>query len=219
MMNDNLTSQTLPSEYYKIKLPITLPITFYSAENIKSIKLPVSVTTDFEPRKYELKVPIKEQVSLTQVKMPVKETVWEFNGFFIEENLIEQLNTPLILLESVRSRILVNMELIGGNQIKLSWYGDAVPQVEIYKKMELGEEEFHKVATVDWAEGSYSLEIDSGSFEFLIKGINNTGESKVLCVGEPTYCYIDTLVDIPINEKIFDIDIDYTATYRIEVNY
>lgn len=203
----------------KVTLPITLPMSFsQGGSNRKEVKLPTKVTCEFANEKKSVKLPMKEISNAGMVKLPVREVCWVLHGLVLEENIITSIKTPLILIEDIRSRILTETEMVNGTDVRIKWFGDSVPKVEIYKKM-LTDEEYDLVSTHEWSEENAVITIGNGDHNIWLKGNNSTGESAVIALGETTYKEVDVTVEIPLNEKIYDFSVENISTYRIEVNY
>lgn len=165
-----------------------------------------------------IRLPLKETAKVTSVKLPLKETVWIINGFIISERIIEWKKIETILIETIKSRILVDVELIDKNHIKLTWYGDAVPKIQIYKKRTEEEWGTTPIAELKWSLGTYIAEIDTNSYDFKIIGIEDTGEADTVSIGSHQEYDIDVKFELPINEKKMYFDIEIKTEYRFEVN-
>lgn len=202
-----------------VTLPVTLPVRFGTGQKVrKKIKIPTKITCEYVNEQCYTKLPLKEVSSLTYAKIPVKEYSWDFKGLILEENIVATMHKSLTIIEEVRSRILVDIEMLDRNNIQLKWYGDAVPKVEVYKKAEIDEVFTDKVATLDWEVGQCDINIDNNSYDIQLLGINGTGESSIINVAEPLYCAVKTDISIAMNEKVYDVDVDLVATYRIDID-
>jgi hypothetical protein len=65
-----------------------------------------------------IRLPLKELAKVTSVRLPLKETVWIKNGFIISERIIEWKKKETIMIEIIKSRILVDVEMIDKNHLK-----------------------------------------------------------------------------------------------------
>lgn len=212
-------SFTSTSSVAGVTLPITLPVKFGTGQKVrKKVKIPTKIQCEYVHEQCYTKLPLKEVTSLTRVKIPVKEYSWDLKGIILEENIVEAMHKSLTLIEEVRSRILVDVDMLDRNNLRLKWYGDEVPKVEIYKKVEIDEEFTDLVATLDWDEGQCDINIDNNSYDIQVLGVNGTGESSIINVAEPLYYAVKTDIDIAMNEKVYDVDIDLVATYRIDID-
>lgn len=200
-----------------VTLPLTLPFSFM-AKGRNTIKLPIKETCEYLDERKLYKLPIREAASTNLVKLPVKEYSWMFYGLILEENLIETMRKPLVLMEDVKARILFDMGLKNGTDVNIHWYGDEVPAVEIYKKL-LTDEEYELVSTHKWTDDNADMVLGNGEFDIMLKGVNGTGESIPSSLGETSYIEVDVNVQLPVNEKIYSFDIEYTSVYRIDINY
>lgn len=203
-----------------VRLPITLPMKFSSGSsaNRKKVRLTTSVTPNEGQYKSSTKLPLQETASLTVARLPIRETAWNFKGIILEENVVGRMSAPLTLIEEVRSRILVDTEILNRNTIKVKWYGDKVPKVEVTKKMAV-DDEYESVGLYDWEAGEAIFEVDNNEYNIKLVGTNNTGESSVVEIGEGANIDINTILNVSLNEKIYNVNVDNTSYYKIYVNY
>lgn len=202
-----------------VTLPLTLPFSFQNMDDKrKSFKIPNKITCEYANEQKQFKLPITEFAHTTVIKIPTNEVAWILQGLIIEENVVSVMKKPLVLLEDIRSRILIDAQLINKNNIKISWYGDKVPQLEIYKKIFV-DEEWTKVGVYDWNKGSTVIELDNNEYELKVLGTNSTGESAINTIGESMFVNVDTLVNVSLNEKVYSFDVDFNSIFRIEVNF
>lgn len=203
-----------------VKLPITLPMKFSSGSltHRQKILLPTSITPVEGVFTTVAKLPLNETASLTSARLPIRETAWNFKGIIIEENVVGKMSRPLTLIEEVRSRILADAEILNRNTVKVKWYGDAVPEVEVTKKIAV-DEEYESVGVYKWSEGAASFEIDNNEYHIKLIGARSTGESSVIEIGEGSNIDIDTKLNILLNEKTYNVHIDNPSRYKIYVNY
>lgn len=203
----------------RVKLPITLPMTFNSSEISRiEVKVPTTFRVEFANLHQELRVPLKEQASTCVVIVPVKEYVMDFKGLIIEENVVGIMRKDITILEDIRSRILFDVELINRNLVKVSWYGEAVPTVEVQHKMEV-DDKWTSVGVFNWGTTSVEFPLDNNEHQIRLIGGDSTGESGIGVVGETMYIRIDPELGILINEKIYNVDIDFNKVYRVDINY
>jgi hypothetical protein len=165
-----------------------------------------------------IKLPLREKPQVTSIKLPLKENVWLLIGFVLSERIIELKTKETTILENVKSRILFDISIVDKNHLKITWEGESVPKLLIYKKRV--EEEWSKEPEVelDWDLHSYILEIDSNSYDFKVLGKNDSGESGVISIGNYQNYNMDFSIDLPINQKIYYFDLSLTSEFRFEVN-
>lgn len=204
----------------RVKLPLTLPMTFNTFEIAKKqMVFPSKITTEFANEHHNLVFPVKETIADSQrIVFPVKEYALDFKGLIIEENVVAHMRKDIVILEDVRSRILFNVELLNRNTVKVSWYGEAVPSIEVLHKMEV-DEEWTSVGTFQWAEATTTFNLDNNEHHVKLVGVNGTGESGICVIGEATYVQALPKVGVLINEKIYNVDIEYAQTYRLDILY
>ena len=203
----------------RVKLPITLPMTFDTAEITRIVVcIPTSIISEFANLHQELKVPLKEQAHALGIKVPLVEYTMDFKGLIIEETIVDKMRKDITILEDIRSRILFDVELIDRNHVEVSWYGEAVPTVEVRHKMEV-DEEWTVVGVYSWNTTSVEFSLDNNEHQIMLIGGNNTGESGTGIVGETMYIRIDPTIGVLINEKIYNVDIDFTKSISVDVNY
>lgn len=203
----------------RVKLPFTLPMSFNTAEITRFIvQVPISITPEFANLHNELKIPLKEQTQTLVVKVPLVEYAMDFKGLIIEETVVGHMRKDITILEDVRARVLFDVELVNRNLVRVSWYGEQVPSVEVRHKMEV-DEEWTVVGTFLWNETFAEFYLDNNEHQIMLIGGNGTGESGTGIVGESMYIRIDPTIGILINEKIYNIDINFVSKYHIDVNY
>ena len=203
-----------------VRLPITLPMKFSSGAtgSRRKIQIPTSVTPVEGDFATSTKLPLNETASLTSARLPIRETAWNFKGIIIEENVVGMMSKPLTLIEEVRSRILADVELLNRNTVKVKWFGDEVPEVEVTKKIAV-DEEYESVGIYKWSDGEAVFEIDNNEYHIKLIGVRGTGESSAIEIGEATNIDIETQLNILLNEKTYNIRIDNPSQYKIYVNY
>lgn len=203
----------------KVKIPITLPMSFNTSERTKfTVYVPTTFEVQFANLRQELKIPLKETVDTKVVKVPLKEFAMDFKGVIIEENVVAKMRKDITVLEDIRSRILFDAEMVNRNLLKVSWYGEEVPSVEVKHKMEV-DEVWTSVGVFAWAETSTTFPLDNNEHHIMLIGGNNTGESGICVVGEANYIRVDPTVGVLINEKIYNVNINFISEIRVEINY
>ena len=164
-------------------------------------------------------LPLRETTQVWSVKLPLKEQAFVVAGFILFENIITMRQSLLTIMENIRSRIVLETELFDKNHVKLKWFGESVPKVQIYRK-EDGEDTYPitPLATVNWQPSEYYMEIDENGYDIQLKGIYNTGESNQISLGENKDYDVEVPINIPLNEKNIFIELNVISEYRIEVN-
>lgn len=186
-----------------VKLPLSLPIFF----SLSGIKLPVNLPLSFAQ---------EEEVNI--FKIPTKETYWEFNGFLLEDYVVEKQNKPLTIKDEVRNRIMIDVEMIDRNTFALYWKCEQqIPKIEIYIKSYI-EDNYILYSTHNWNDRCAIIKIDNSDYQVYMNGINGMGESGVIELGGDNPVKIDTKVNVAINQKVFDFTIDINSKYSFEVN-
>lgn len=207
------------NEGYLVKLPVTLPMSFTPMEHVRwVIKVPESVTVEFANIHNELKIPLKEEARPLGIKVPLKEFTMDFKGLIIEENVVATMHKDITILEDIRSRIMFDVELVNRNLVRISWYGEEVPTIEVCHKMEV-DEEWTSVGTYGWKDYPVEFTIDNNERQIKLFGGGNTGESGICTIGETMYIHIIPEVGVLVNEKIYNVGIDFKRTFRTDVNY
>lgn len=203
----------------RVSLPAILPMNFTNINPVrKSSRLNMSVICNYIPTQCSTKLQISQTAVMTQVKLLIVETAWDFKGLILEENIVAKMNRQITILEEVRARILTNTELVDKNHIKIKWYGDSVPQLDVMKKVFV-DENYTKEGTYNWDKGEAIILIDDNEYNVQLVGVNGTGESGVIDLGESSGIDVFSSVNIALNEKIYDVEVSYTSEYKIEVNY
>lgn len=206
-------------EENRVALPITLPMTFNTSKITRIvICVPTTITAEFANLHQELKVPLTEQARAKGIKVPLKEFTMDFKGLIVEETIVDKMRKDITLLEDIRSRILFDVELIDRNHVKVSWYGEAVPTVEVRHKMEV-DENWTSVGVYNWNDESAEFALDNNEHQIMLIGGNSTGESGTGVVGETLYIRIDPTIGVLVNEKVYNVNINFTSEHHITVNY
>lgn len=204
-----------------IQLPVRLPFQFkkISTEDISyRTNLPIKITPiGGEENKALLKISVKP--TGTPVYLPISETVWSFSGLLVDENIIVPYHNSLLVDEKIYTEIIPSFELLSLNQLKIGWSGTKVPRVEIYIKS-LENEEYSLYGTYSWNRGSIILPIENHSYYVKIQGIRDSGSSEEYLVNSPLQIGISPELEmVKASDKIYNVDIDYTNEYKIEVEY
>lgn len=244
--NSGISTITLPitlpmkfsnNEAYYIKLPVTLPIAFSNGK-VATIKLPITLPMSFEINsniKKKIYIVYKEHVSTEKyhgvtllpykeipsgkvTKIPFKETGWYFPGLILSENVITNISTQLNLVENVQALILVDFELLSVNTLKLTWYGHIVPAFTIMKKSAV-DENYTESGNYNWNAGSAVVEIESEDYNIYLQGSSNSGTSAVYTIAGVNNVIVEPNIDVIVNEKIYEFEVNYASVYRISVEY
>jgi hypothetical protein len=166
-----------------------------------------------------VRLPIRETAKVSSIKFPIREKALVLSGFVFRENIISWQKKETTLIESIKSRILLNATLLDKNHIKLMWHGEKVPKVMLYDVLDGDEFPNTPSATFNWSPQETVWQIDANGHDIKVKGTGDTGESNVISIGENREYEVECTVDLPINEKNFFIPIDFTSEFRIEVNF
>lgn len=201
-----------------LKLPTKLPFMLGVNQNRKSIKLNTVLTCFYANEQKNIRLPITENAKTTLIKFPITEQSWDFVGIIIEENIVDLMEKTLVLIEDIKQRIMVEVEMLNRNQIKIKWFGDSVPKIEILKKNAV-DEEYQKISEHEWSEGYSIIELDNSEYDLLVQGINSTGTSGVINLSETNSTDIETDINVFINEKVYSYDLDFASKYRIDINF
>ena len=206
-------------EDYLVKLPLTLPMNFTLMEATpREFKIPMSVTAEFANEHHVFKIPLREEARPLGVKIPLKEYTMDFKGLIIEENVVATMHKDITIIEDIRSRIMFDVELINRNTVQLSWYGEEVPSVEVCHKME-ADEDWTVVGNFAWNQCPVEFNIDNNERLIKLFGGNSTGESGTCTIGETMYIHIIPEVGVLVNEKIYNVGVNFAQTFRTNVNY
>jgi hypothetical protein len=165
-----------------------------------------------------IKLPLRETASVASVKLPLKETALVLSGFIMKENIISWKQQTITLMENIKSRILLQANLLDKNHVLLKWFGEKVPKVQIFSKFDGDEYSSKPIAVVNWSPQEYELLVGSNGYDVKVIGQNGTGESNEISIGEDKEYDVSCSVELPINEKNYFFDIFYVSEYRIEVD-
>jgi len=166
-----------------------------------------------------VKLPIRETAKVSSVKLAMRETALVITGFFMRENIVTLLSREITLIEVLKSRILLTASLVDKNHIMLKWYGEKVPKVLIFDKLDGEDFTTTPKYTVNWTPQEFLMAIDGNGHDYKIQGLSGTGESNVISIGENKEYAVDCTVELPINEKNFFFNIHYMSEYKIGVHY
>jgi hypothetical protein len=166
-----------------------------------------------------VKLPLIQKAQVTSIKLPLKQTALVINGFILAENIVTWKTKSITLIENIKSRLLLEAELVDKNHIKLKWFGEKVPNIQIFKRLDIEEYSNVPLIILPWDVKQYEDIIDSNSYDYKVIGVNSTGESNEVLVGEDKEYDINCTLEIPINEKNYFIDLDLISEYRLEVNF
>lgn len=209
-------------QYVKgIQLPITLPFSFdyINKDDIyTSVRLPITQTPSAaEDGTVYLK--ITEIPSGYPKYLPISETVWGFEGLLVDETIVSKYSDSLLVDECIYTQIIPTFELISPAQLKISWSGTRVPRVQIYTKS-LETEEYTLYGTYAWNRSSVTIPLADHSYYIMLKGNNDSGSSDTYLIGSSIQLGLEPELNmVSSTDKIYNIDIDYTSEYKIEVEY
>lgn len=206
----------------KVELPVTLPIQFVNNNPTMTlpITLPFSFSTGGEKQKklelteyyYE---PVRYQNKVAKLEM--KEYYWNFSGIVLEDHILGNFNSELTLIDEVRSKVLVNIDLIDRGHLQIGWYGSKVDKLNVLKKSFV-DENYEKISTHRWEEGSTIIEIGDEGCQIKLEGIGGSGESSVIELEGNISVDVDADIDVSYNEKIYDIEINLVSKHKININ-
>ena len=116
----------------RVKIPFSLPMSFDTSEITRVVLyIPTTLEIEFANLHQEVKVPLKEVADTKVVKVTLKEYTMDFKVLIIDETIVASMRKDITILEDIRSRILFDVELINRNYVKVTWYGETVPTVEV----------------------------------------------------------------------------------------
>ena len=206
-----------------MRLPVTLPMTIgdLGGDTVVSYQFQLPVTLPLTIRmesggRLTTRVIYSETPQGVVHAIPFFEVPWDFQGLVLEENVIGQMHSQLVLIEDVKGRIFAECMLLNYQDILVSWYGDYVPRLSINVKMSI-DEDYTKLGEWDWDEKQGIISIGTDEYNVLLEGTNNEGLSNIITIGESTYNDLITNLTTANNEKIFDIEVHLTSRYHINV--
>ena len=203
-----------------VRFPVTFPFMFKHnrGEREVTIKIPIKFTAFTGVYNGQAILPYNETASGKTTSVPFKETAWWFPGLFLEENIISEMHAELNVAENIQALILADFELESANRVKVSWYGHTVPSLTIMKKSD-ADDEYTASGTYGWDEGEATFDIASEDYNIYLKGTSNSGSSSVYTIGGTSDVVVIPTVEVSLNEKIYDLEIDNTSKYHIIINY
>ena len=221
-----------------VKLPATLPINFTASNSGFVARLPVTLPLKFEAvgqiKRYTI-IEYKEKVNLDRyfgvttlpfyecsvgktVKIPYTENAWRFPGLVLQECILSHVNKQVTLSENVQSLILVDFELVSTNTLKIKWYGNSVPSFTIMKKSAV-DDTYKEAGKFNWTDESATFDIESEDYNVYLQGSENSGTSAVYTIAGANDTLVIPDVEVLLNEKIYEADINYISEYHFVINY
>lgn len=221
-----------------VKLPATLPISFTENNSGFVARLPITLPLRFESvgqiKRYAI-IEYKEKANLEKyygfttlpfyesaigntTKIPYTETAWRFPGLILQERVLSHVNKQLTLSENVQSLILVDFELVSMNTLKIKWYGNSVPSFTIMKKSAV-DDVYKESGNFNWTDESATFDIESEEYNVYLQGSENSGTSAVYTIAGVNDTLVIPDVEVLLNEKIYEADINYTEEYHFVINY
>lgn len=202
-----------------ISLPITLPMSFYSGGIVKKkTTIPYIETVSLDKYHGLYKVLYKEKASGKVAKTEFREHSWRFDGLILNENVITTLNAQQTLTENIQALILVDFELMSTNKLKFTWYGHSVPSFTVMMKS-FTDEKYIKGNTYNWNDKEGYAEIKSEDYNIYLQGVADSGTSAIYTIAGVNNILVLPKLQVNLNEKIYNIPIDNTATHIIKINY
>lgn len=216
-------STSSDEETYKtgIQLPIRLPFRFgkvntddiYYQKKLKLLTQPSDSVTG------QVFLRISERPAGAPNYLPLTETVWYFPGLIVDENIVTKKHNELLVDERIYSQIVASFELLSPTSLKLSWTGSKVPRVQIYMKS-LESEDYTLYNTYAWNRGSITIPISDQTYYIKIVGIRDSGSSSEYMISPSLQLAIQPELEmVPSTDKIYNIDVNYTTEYQIDVVY
>ncbi len=200
-----------------VTLPITLPMQFSSKERIQTV-YPTRIECKYSERQLQSSVLTTQELGAKDTVIRTEHTLFDFEGLIIEEVVNDTVNETLVISEIVQSRILVGVENINRNKVRVSWSGNRVPGIEVYVKEQADEEYGKPVGTYKWEDRFCDLEIQAYAYNIMLLGILDSGQSPTVSIDEPFGYYIDSKETISLNEKVYDLDVNVSEVYKIIVD-
>lgn len=214
---------TLEQKNYKIgiQLPLTLPFSFGQIDNddiFYNKNLPIFITP-IESAKNVAILKISERPTGSPVYLPISQTIWNFSGLLVSENIVSQKKSQLLVNEKIYTEIIPSFSLISKNQLQISWTGTKVPRIEVYIKS-LENEDYQLYGTYSWNRGNVIIPIESHSYYIKLQGYRDSGISNEYLMNAPLQIGIKPILQmVNSSDKIYNIDINYTSEYKIDVEY
>lgn len=202
-----------------VRLPVVIPLKFESVGQIKRyVILPYNERINLETVHKKVSIPVYETASGSVAKIPYIETAWNFPGLILQERILSQVHKELTLSENVQALILVNFELISANTLRITWYGNSVPSFTIMKKSAV-DDNYIAAGTFNWSDESATFDIESEDYNIYLQGTANSGTSAVYTIAGVNDTLVIPDVEVLLNEKIYEFDIDYISEYKLVINY
>lgn len=165
-----------------------------------------------------VKLPLRELAQVASVKLPLRENVWLLQGFILQENIISLKTNEIVLIENIKSFITTQIELVDRNHIKIKWFGDSVPKIQIWRRRIDEDYGTTPYLEVDWKTAECIIPIDVNGYVFKVKGVLDTGEGQEYQIGGSQDYEVNMNLLLPINQKNYYFDIGVSSVYRFEVN-
>ncbi len=208
---------TFESSLATVSLPITLPMQFSSRERVQVV-YPTTITCEYLGKQKESRVLTAQSLGSKDITIRTEHTLFNFEGLVIEEIVNDTANETLIISEIVQSRILVGVENVNRNQVRVSWSGNKVPGIEVYLKEQADEEYGKPIGTYKWEDKFCDIDIQAYAYDIKLLGILDSGQSPTVSIDEPFGYYIDSKETISLNEKVYDLDVKVSEVHKIIVD-
>jgi hypothetical protein len=206
-----------------IKLPLlerVQPLTFKLP--LHEEVLPDTYKLPLHERVYTIipskKLPIRETAQVVSIKLPFTEQVWILEGFVIDENIVSWKSNEIILLETIKSFITTQLELIDKNHVKIKWFGEPVPKIQLFRRRIDEDFPISPFAEVLWSPTEYIMVLDGNGYVIKVLGSQSTGESPQVQIGDNMDYDVEMDVSLPLNQKNYYFDLELYSVYRFEVN-
>lgn len=231
-----------------LKLPIELPFSINKTENgnievniVNGFSLPVSIpfslntTEEVTPGLTTVQgfsLPFSIPFSLSTIeettsdgrikksnKVHVKEKAWKFKGLIFQETIVTKMTKSLVLKETTKSRILVNVYLIDRNNIRIEWYGGNVPELQVMRKLSVDDKYDVVGDPIPWDQGYTNVNISDDSYNIYLKSTGDEGESGIINIGDNFYTEIKNALTIALNRKLYYIKVNFESAFKIKVDF
>lgn len=204
---------------YVVKLPVTLPLRFESVGEIKRYAIiEYHEKTNLSQIHRTSRLPYSEIADGKATKIPYYETAWRFPGLILQEKVLSHVQKELTLSENVQSLILVDFELVSTNTLRITWYGNPVPSFTIMKKSAV-DSTYKEAGKFNWFDESATFDIESEDYNAYLQGSENSGTSAVYTIAGVNDTLVIPDVEVLLNEKIYEFNIDYSSEYRFVIDY
>ena len=124
----------------------------------------------------------------------------------------------MTLSENVQSLILVDFELVSTNTLRITWYGNPVPSFTIMKKSAV-DSTYKEAGKFNWSDESATFDIESEDYNVYLQGSENSGTSAIYTIAGVNDTLVIPDVEVLLNEKIYEFNIDYASEYRFVIDY